>query len=140
MDVDAAAEAYRRLIVSPELRRTMGEAGRRRAAEIYDWPVIFRRYMALWEDLAERRRSDPRVPGEESRARRPDRPDPFDLFRTFPTAAIGPDTRIRLAATATAEEAVARKRLKSVGYAAPVLPGDPSWPASSPRWRPIRTA
>lgn len=125
VDIAAAAEAYHRLIVSPDLRRTMGEAGRRRAAEIYDWSVIFRRYRALWEDLAERRRSDPRVTGEESRARRPDRPDPFDLFRTYPTTAIGPHTRIRLAAAATAEEAVARKRLKSVGYAAPVLPGDP---------------
>ncbi len=37
VDVEAAAEAYRRLITSPDLRRTMGEAGRKRAAEIYDW-------------------------------------------------------------------------------------------------------
>ena len=128
VDVASAAEAYRRLIMSPELRRTMGETGRRRATEIYDWGVVFRRYVALWEDLGERRRSDPRVLGEESRARRPDRPDPFDLFRTFPTAAIGPDTRARLGAAGSveqaAEEALARKRLDSVGYAAPVLPGD----------------
>ena len=124
VDVSAAAEAYRRLIESRELRRTMGEAGRKRAAEIYDWGVIFQRYMALWEELAERRRSDPRVPGEESRARRPDRPDPFDLFRTFPTAALGPATRVRLHPGATAEAAIARKGLKSVSYAATVLPND----------------
>ena len=124
VDVSAAAEAYQRLIESPELRRTMGQAGRKRATEIYDWAVIFRRYMALWEELGERRRSDPRVPGEESRARRPDRPDPFDLFRTFPTAALGPATRVRLHPGVTAEDAVARKGLKSVGYAAQVLPND----------------
>ena len=124
VDVSAAAEAYRRLIESPELRRSMGEAGRKRATEIYDWAVIFRRYMALWEELAERRRSDPRVPGEESRARRPDRPDPFDLFRTFPSAALGPATRVRLHPGATAEAAIARKGLKSVSYAATVLPND----------------
>ncbi len=124
VDVSAAAEAYRCLIESPELRRSMGEAGRKRATETYDWAVIFRRYMALWEELGERRRSDPRVPGEESRARRPDRPDPFDLFGTFPSAALGPATRVRLHPGATAEAAVARKGLKSVGYAAQVLPND----------------
>ena len=64
------------------------------------------------------------MPGEESRARRPDRPDPFDLFRTFLTAALGPATRVRLRPDSTAEEAVARKGLASTSYAADVLPGD----------------
>ena len=39
-DPDALAEALVRLIRDPELRRTLGEAGRRRAAEIFSWSSI----------------------------------------------------------------------------------------------------
>ena len=125
IDIEAAAEAYRRLIVEPDLRRAMGEAGRKRAREVFDWTVVFRRYMALWEELNERRRSDPTVPGEERRTRRFDRPDPFDVFQTYPTAALGAKTQLRLYTGATAAEAIARKSLQSVGYATAVLPSDP---------------
>jgi glycosyltransferase involved in cell wall biosynthesis len=124
VDVGSAVEAYVRLIESPELRASMGAAGRQRAREVFDWAVVFRRYLALWDDLAERRRSDPRVSGEEARARRPDRPDPFGLFATFPTATIGGRTRVRLVPGLGAEEAIARRGLDSVAFAGETLPAD----------------
>ena len=124
VDVASATHAYAELIGSPELRARMGAAGRQRAREAFDWAVVFRRYVALWEELTERRRADPRVPGEESRLRRPDRPDPFSLFATFPTFALGDATRLRPVPGADAEEAIARRGLKSVDFAAPILPPD----------------
>lgn len=122
VDHDAAARAYQRLIESPDLRRRMGESGRRRVAKRFEWSVVFRRYVALWEELAERRRADPTFPGEQSRARRPDRPDPFARFRTYPTNALGGGSRLRLRPGIDAEEALSRLSIQSVGYAAVVLP------------------
>ena len=124
VDITAAAEAYGRLIASPDLRRTMGEAGRVRARALFDWSVIMRRYLSLWEELNERRRSDPTVPGEEARTRRPDRADPFTLFRSHPTDHFSAETRVRLALGMDAAEVVLRRRLGSVDYAGSVLPSE----------------
>ena len=122
VDVASATDAYAELIASPELRARMGAAGRQRVREVFDWSVVFRRYLSLWEELTERRRADPRVSGEDSRLRRPDRPDPFALFAGFPTFALGGDTRLRLAPGGTAEEAIARRELESVNFAKETLP------------------
>jgi glycosyltransferase involved in cell wall biosynthesis len=121
VDVAAATEAFRRLVNSPELRARMGQAGRRRVAEVFDWSVVFRRYLALWDELAERRRSDPRCPDEDVRTTRADRPDPFTLFRSFPTAPLSSATRLR-ALGASREEALDRLNLLSISYAKAVLP------------------
>lgn len=122
VDVEAAADAYAKLVADPELRRQMGEAGRRRVAELFDWRVVFRRYEALWEELAERRRSDPDTAPEPGNARRPDRPDPFTLFRTYPTKTLDSSTQISISPGATAKEALERQGLASVGYAKELLP------------------
>ena len=124
VDVASATHAYAELIASPELRARMGAAGRQRVRDTYDWSLVFRRYLSLWEELTERRRADPRVPGEDSRLRRPDRPDPFALFAGFPTFALGEETHLRLAPGSTAEEAIARRGLGSVDFAAAALPTD----------------
>lgn len=124
VDVGAVAEAYARLIASPALRRRMGDAGRARVAEQFDWAPVFRRYVALWEELAELRRSTPPMPGEEARAARPDRPDPFELYRSFPTAAVAADTRIRLRPGAKPADAAERRGLASVAFALAALPAE----------------
>ena len=122
VDVGAAAEAYHRLIVSPELRHRMGEAGRQQARTVYDWSLVFGRYVALWDELAERRRADITVPGEASRDRRPDRPDPFKLFRSYPTDALRDESRIALVPGVDAAEAAARCGLKSIAFAPTIVP------------------
>jgi glycosyltransferase involved in cell wall biosynthesis len=40
------AKALERLIQSPDLRREYGQAGRRRAEEVYDWDVLVDKYYA----------------------------------------------------------------------------------------------
>jgi alpha-maltose-1-phosphate synthase len=93
----AAANALVKLIEDPELRHRMGAAGRARARETYDWPVIVRAYQRLWNELATVRSSAPEaVPPAKGRATRPLAMDPFALFREFPTQFLAAGTRIAL--------------------------------------------
>ncbi len=86
VDIDKAAEAYTRIVSDDDLRRSMGEAGQRRARERYDWSVIIPEYEALWADLAARREKD-----SEIAPCAPDGPadllrdDPYRLFEGYPT-------------------------------------------------------
>jgi len=113
VDIAAATDACVALIEDPALRRRLGEAGRRRAREVFDWPVIVRQYQALWGELGERRlaaRKDgangATIPGRGH----PLRDDPFRLFRAFPTFAIGPDTLLEAAVASPAADLAAEAK------------------------------
>jgi glycosyltransferase involved in cell wall biosynthesis len=92
-----AASAIIKLIEDENGRRAMGEAGRKRAREVFDWPVIIRAYQALWAELAELRKSAPEiVPPVQGKPTRPLSQDPFALFREFPTRFLVPQVKITL--------------------------------------------
>jgi starch synthase len=95
-DPAALEAACDRLIGDAQLRRQMGEAGRQRAREFYDWTVIYRRYQNLWGELAERRRADPDLYGAPLPLARPDRPDPFAAFAGYPTTRLSGDHLVTL--------------------------------------------
>lgn len=84
--VDGAllAQAYGRLVCDAALRRRLGDQARRRAETEFDWTVILGRYRALWDELAERRRADPKL-APPLPALAPDRSDPFRLFAGYAT-------------------------------------------------------
>jgi len=44
-----AADVLTRLCDDEELRRTMGQAGRKRTVEVFDWSHIIRQYEAMWQ-------------------------------------------------------------------------------------------
>jgi alpha-maltose-1-phosphate synthase len=79
VDVDAATEALRRLAGDADLRRRLGEAGRRRAREAFDWSQVVRQYEALWDELAEMRRSA----DEPAAAILPVQRDPAERFACY---------------------------------------------------------
>ena len=122
VDVEATAQAFSRLFASSDLRRQMGEAGRRRAREIYDWAAIIPQYEALWAELAERRaKADSPAPTNKW----PARADPFHIYARYPTRMLEPGTMLALADpdTATALERVARYRnLTIVRFAEIIMP------------------
>ena len=89
LDARTLDEALKKLIADPQLRRQMGESGRKRAVTEYDWAVIYRRYQSLWDELAERRRADPDLHASIGMTARPDRPDPFAAFAGYATTQIG---------------------------------------------------
>lgn len=97
VDVGACAEAYARLLSDAELRRTMGEAGRWRAREAFDWRVVIAAYQELWRELAERRRrADERAPPRAGRPRHPLRDDPFAVFQGYPLLVLDGGARVAL--------------------------------------------
>ncbi|WP_319582596.1 glycosyltransferase family 4 protein [uncultured Pseudodesulfovibrio sp.] len=53
VEVPALAEALGRLIRDPQLRATMGAAGRGRVRSLFHWPEVIRQYTALWDELWE---------------------------------------------------------------------------------------
>lgn len=124
VDVEAATQAFARLFAAPELRRTMGGAGRRRARDVYDWAVIIPQYETLWEQLADIRKE--KAPACKSLPHPwPARLDPFYAFAGYPSAALQPQALLALtdADSSAAMERVTRySGLAMVNFARDVLP------------------
>lgn len=81
VDVRATCEAVAALAHDPDLRRRLGQSGRARARDTFDWRVIIPQYAALWDELAARRGADSeRTPMSQVTA---DTPDPFYMFQSF---------------------------------------------------------
>jgi glycosyltransferase involved in cell wall biosynthesis len=86
VDVDATAAAFERLAADPGLRRRMGANGSVHARERFDWKVIVKAYEDLWRELAAMRNAGQATPSPEAmRGFWPARPDPFELFASFPS-------------------------------------------------------
>jgi glycosyltransferase involved in cell wall biosynthesis len=101
VDAREVADAVSVLAQDPALRRRLGDAGRKRAREVFDWRVIYGQYQALWADLNSRRRSaeaDPKLQAWIASAPRipAARLDPYYTFGHYPTQAIGPQSRLCL--------------------------------------------
>ncbi|MGQ9368772.1 glycosyltransferase family 4 protein [Azospirillum sp. ST 5-10] len=99
VDVDACAGVLARLAGDPALRRRMGEAGRRRARDVFDWKHVITAYRALWGELAQRRSTAATVaPRPQGEPGNPLRADPFSMFRHHPTRRLTGTETVRLAA------------------------------------------
>jgi glycosyltransferase involved in cell wall biosynthesis len=108
--VGRAAEALASLIRDPQLRRRMGEAGRARVADAFDWPVVVRAYDALIDDLARLRAAAADVrPG---RTLNPVKGDPFADFAGFATSAVGLDQPLSVPPGVTPEAVLATQAIE----------------------------
>ena len=115
------------LVSNPGLRQRMGEAGRRRARDVFDWAVVYRQYQALWAEMERLRQAAQRNPQQQAMlAAAPraaaSRMDPFRSFAHYPTALIQDRTRVSLR---TAADAATYAELSShplFSYAGKVLP------------------
>lgn len=95
VDVEAAAEAYATLAADAGLRRRMGEAGRARAAALFDWKAIIPQYQEVWRQLSDiRRRAEERAPRRPGGGGDPLHPDPLRMFQAYPTRALDPGMRL----------------------------------------------
>jgi glycosyltransferase involved in cell wall biosynthesis len=120
VDVQACAQACTALANDAALRRRMGEAGRKRAREEFDWAIIVRRYQALWQALAERRRAAKPVPALANPRRR----DPFWLFAEYPTRTLAPADRLAAAPGASAARLKAMRANPMLDFGGPLLPAE----------------
>lgn len=94
VDHNALTEALIRLVEDPSLRAEMGQRGKLRARQEFDWPVIMNRYFALWEELAEIRRTHADASDRSAPAVAPSRGDPFDVFSGYPTTLIDQNSHV----------------------------------------------
>ncbi|MGJ7916867.1 glycosyltransferase family 4 protein [Massilia sp. LXY-6] len=121
LDGAQLAQAYERLIKDAGLRRELGESGRRRAREEFDWQVVFGRYRALWSELDERRRADavlaPPLPQMV-----PDRLDPFALFASYSSVQLTPESIVELAPDASLAQLRQYRELEINRFAASSFP------------------
>ena len=125
VDVEAAAAAITRLASDDGLRRRMGESGRKRARESFDWSVVIRAYQDLWRDLADRRRRETEtVPPSSASPPHPLRADPFHVFASYPTRTIEPDHAVVLAPNRSAGDFPALSRVELGAYARPLFAAD----------------
>ena len=94
VDVGACAEAIARLAGDRELRARLGAAGRARARRLYDWRVVVAAYQDLWAELAEVRASGGGLALRNHAAEpaKTEYPDPFAIYRGYPTALLRPGT------------------------------------------------
>jgi glycosyltransferase involved in cell wall biosynthesis len=96
--VGDAAARIADLVASPDLRAKMREAGRRRIAETFDWPVVVAGLQDLLRELAEIRAAAPREAPR--RKTNPLKGEPFSAFSIFPTQVLEPGTRLSIRAGA----------------------------------------
>ena len=126
VDVAATVDAFKRLFLSAELRRQMGEAGRQRARAVYDWAAIIPQYEALWAQLAEIRTAQ----AKDLKALAhpwPARMDPFHAFAAYPTQTLTPQTVLGLVdgdAETALKRTLAYRQLAMVDFAKVVLPSE----------------
>ena len=90
--IGKAAEALAALIRSPDLRKTMGQAGRARVRDAFEWPVVAQAYGELVDELAAVRAASPDTPS--TFRTNPVKGDPFRDFAGFATHVITPDTAL----------------------------------------------
>ena len=128
VDIEATAQAFVQLFESAELRQRMGQAGKQRAQQLYDWSTIIAQYEALWKEQTQLRlaaQTSDQVPVTPHAW--PARMDPFFAFESYPTQTLKPASMLALA-DATATEALLRvnqyKGLAMVNFAKLVLPTD----------------
>jgi glycosyltransferase involved in cell wall biosynthesis len=124
VDVQAATLAFERLFNSAELRHQMGESGRKRVQEVFDWKHIIGQYEALWIELNKIRASQSKEIKPAAHPW-PARMDPFHAFAGYPTSSLTPQTILRLV-DADVQTAISRtlayRQLAMVDFAKTILP------------------
>jgi glycosyltransferase involved in cell wall biosynthesis len=128
VDIEATAQAFVQLFESAELRQRMGQAGKHRAQQLYDWSTVIAQYEALWEEQTQLRLTAQTVDQVAVPPHAwPARMDPFFAFESYPTQTLKPTSVLALV-DATATEALLRvnqyKSLAMVNFAKLVLPTD----------------
>jgi len=105
VDVDACASALTKLINHPELRQKMGENGKARAHQVYDWSVIIKSYEQLWEQLGEiRSKTQASVPWQTGKPLYPLCDDPTRVYAHYPTKVLDKTHKIALGSQGTTKQ------------------------------------
>ncbi len=95
IDITAYTAAFVSLINDPDKRKTMGNAGTRRASVTFDWKAIIPQYLELTASLAEHRRgATPMTSRLRRDAPSPLEIDPYSLFKDYPSHSASAKMRV----------------------------------------------
>jgi starch synthase len=104
VDIEAASQALITLINNPQLRKQLGENGRKHAWQTFDWRVIMAAYEQLWQELAAIRAVESMsVPPTPGKPRVPWCDDPFRQFAHYSSAIATPSLVLKLGSMSTPE-------------------------------------
>ena len=128
VDIEATAQAFVQLFESAELRQQMGQAGKQRAKQLYDWRAIIAQYEALWQEQTQLRlAAQTAKQGAALQHAWPARIDPFFAFESYPTQTLKPTSMLALTdlSVPDAQQRLNQyKTLAMVNFAKLVLPTD----------------
>ncbi|BAQ64217.1 glycosyltransferase family 4 protein [Geminocystis sp. NIES-3709] len=97
IDIDECTTALVKLIDNPDMRKKMGENGKQRVQDIYDWQNVIKSYHQLWKELEEIRNiKEMSVPIKNGNPPYPLCDDPFNLFNHYSTAHLSPEINLKL--------------------------------------------
>ena len=93
LDLEAMENAFQILIDNDNIRNQMSQESRRRATDYYDWSIIIKRYVELWEDLIRTKKNyldieQPAINLFEN--------DYYNAFSHYATAIVGPGSTIEI--------------------------------------------
>ncbi len=123
VDADQAGDRLARLIGDKDLRLSMARKAKERAAKIYDWKKIIPAYEELWKGLEGRRKAAP-PKAELYGSAFPQLPDPYTMYKTYPTGVLGESDRLSLAASAEKIEALMQHAMNTYAYDILIPPAD----------------
>ena len=117
VDIEACSQALVRLLSNPELRQRMGENGRSRARQVYDWSVVIKAYEELWQyqsdlRLFEQFRSGVQVPTVPN----PLCDNPCRRFAHYPTGFLEGEDRLALGVLGNEEGLRLLGKYKMTGF------------------------
>jgi alpha-maltose-1-phosphate synthase len=104
VDIDRCAQSLTALFQQPDLRQRMGEQGRQRACEVFDWRVVINAYETLWLQLTEQRMSGQTSPAKHNTIQVPLCDDPYRLLTHYPTQRLQSKHELILGAMATSDQ------------------------------------
>ena len=113
LDIDACGSAILLLTEDKERRLAFGKSARLRAENVFDWKHIIKSYEALWQDLSDKRKNIPPKPGvpKNWQAVHPAYPNPWQMFRSFPSAILQQHDRIQIIMDKEAIEAIMKHEM-----------------------------
>ncbi|MBV8548682.1 MAG: glycosyltransferase family 4 protein [Alphaproteobacteria bacterium] len=96
IDIAACTDAIIKLVDHDDLRKQMGRAAQRHAQTTFDWQRIIPQYEQLWAELATSRLQQPRGVPDGWQAVHASYPNPYEMFKGFPTAILHPHDQIEI--------------------------------------------
>lgn len=116
VDIPACQSALIRLIENPKLRRQMGESGRLRARNRFDWAVVMTQYRDLWTLQMEKRESVMATKPMRAARRDPAFTNFLELFDHYPSRTVSADTRFWRSAEVSAGRMTQIRNMSMWGF------------------------